>query len=119
MLDFRSAKIGFHASYLFKYISEQTLKRMGLALINQNGDKDTLILYSICVNLRAAQFLNMTLLEEADVDISQRLRVAAEKYRCNAEAALSRIRLNTPSSMALLQAQLCGVRTISRNETRV
>lgn len=85
---------------------------MGLALINQNGDEDTLILYSICVNFMAAQFLNMTLLEEEDVDISQRLRLAAEKYRCSAEAALSRIRLNTHSSMALLQAQLCGVRTI-------
>lgn len=82
---------------------------MGLALIVQDGDEETLLLYSICVNFRAAQFLNMALLEESDREVSQKLRIAAEKYRSSAEMALSSIRLMTPPSVALLQAQLCGV----------
>lgn len=106
--EFDSTKIGLHVSYLFKYLSPQTLKRMGLALIVQDGDEETLLLYSICVNFRAAQFLNMALLEESDREVSQKLRIAAEKYRSSAEMALTSIRLMTPPSVALLQAQLCG-----------
>lgn len=82
---------------------------MGLALIVQDGDEETLLLYSICVNFRAFQFLNMALLEESDREVSQKLRIAAEKYRSSAEMALSSIRLMNHSSVVLLQAQLCGV----------
>ncbi|GME61893.1 Transcription factor [Neofusicoccum parvum] len=111
--ELRSGKIGLHAVHLLQYLSPQTLERMGVALVEQDGDQETLLLYSICVNFRTAQFLNMTVLEETDGAIAQKLRLAAEKYLCSAEIALSRIHLLTPPSAALLQAQLCGA-SISR-----
>jgi hypothetical protein len=56
--------IGPHALDYFKHVSPKSLKEMGLALANQEGSVETLLLYSICVNSAAYKFLTTVLSEE-------------------------------------------------------
>lgn len=97
-------------SYFVKHISPRSLEKMGIALVHQQEDQETLLLYSICVNSIAAKFLNTIISEESDTEMAQEVRVAIAKYNASAELAMSRIPLLASPSLTLLQALLCSVR---------
>ncbi|GME23991.1 Transcription factor [Neofusicoccum parvum] len=106
--EINSNSMGFHVSYFMKHVSPKSLERMGVALLHQQEDQETLLLYSICVNSMAAKFLNTILLEETNDDMAQEVRTATEKYRTSAQLAMSRIHLLASPSLTLLQALLCS-----------
>ncbi|EOD51115.1 putative c6 transcription factor protein [Neofusicoccum parvum UCRNP2] len=107
-MKINSNSMGFHVSYFMKHVSPKSLERMGVALLHQQEDQETLLLYSICVNSMAAKFLNTILLEETNDDMAQEVRTATEKYRTSAQLAMSRIHLLASPSLTLLQALLCS-----------
>lgn len=82
---------------------------MGIALVHQQEDQETLLLYSICVNSLAAKFINTIISEESDAEMSHEIRTAMAKYTASAELAMSRIPLLASPSLTLLQALLCSV----------
>ncbi|KAK7705492.1 hypothetical protein SLS57_010026 [Botryosphaeria dothidea] len=106
--EIRSNNLGFHVSYFVKHISPRSLEKMGIALVHQQEDQETLLLYSICVNSIAAKFLNTIISEESDTEMAQEVRVAIAKYNASAELAMSRIPLLASPSLTLLQALLCS-----------
>lgn len=85
---------------------------MGLALINRDGDAETLLLYSICVNSAAFKFIN-TVLSESDMgDIEDGLRDKASIYLQSVKLAMTRIHLLAAPSLLFLQSLLCSVSSI-------
>ncbi|EKG17471.1 Transcription factor fungi [Macrophomina phaseolina MS6] len=106
--EIRSNSLGFHVSYFFKHVSTISLEKMGIALVHQQEDQETLLLYSICVNSLAAKFLNTIISEESDAEMSHEIRTAMAKYTASAELAMSRIPLLASPSLTLLQALLCS-----------
>lgn len=93
----------------FKHVSQKSLRTMGLALINQTVDAETLLLYSICVNSAAYKFIN-TVLSEGDVGgIEDCMRNEAAKYLRSVQLAMTRIYLLATPSLLLLQSLLCSV----------
>lgn len=101
-------------SYFFKHINPKTLEKMGIALVHQSEDEDTLLLYSICVNSMAIKFLNTVMPEEESPELAEEMLLAVQKYMASAKLAQSRIPLLTAPSLTYLQALICSVRIPSK-----
>ncbi|KAL0256856.1 hypothetical protein SLS55_007665 [Diplodia seriata] len=106
--EIKGDRLGFHVSSYFKHINPKNLENMGIALVNQQEDQDTLLLYSICVNAMAVKFLNTIIPEETSPEIVEEMRKSVQKYMTSAKIAMSRIPLLASPSLTLLQALLCS-----------
>ena len=82
---------------------------MGLALANQEGSVETLLLYSICVNSAAYKFLTTVLSEEDMGEMGSGLRARAAEYLTSVKLAMTRMHLLSAPSLVFLQALLCSV----------
>ncbi|KAJ8113730.1 hypothetical protein OPT61_g4206 [Boeremia exigua] len=106
--ELRGSSIGPHVLDYFKHVSPNSLKTMGLALINRTGDAETLLLYSICVNAAAYKFIN-TVLADGDIgSIEDSMRNEAERYLRSVQLAMTRVYLLSPPSLLFLQSLLCS-----------
>ncbi|KAF7170963.1 hypothetical protein CNMCM6106_005501 [Aspergillus hiratsukae] len=92
----------------FKHVSRSTLKHMGLSLLRKTASPHDTLLYTVCVNSVAYKFISCLLMNEDDDELLKMLQERAVKYKRTAQAALRRIPLLTSTSLALLQATLCG-----------
>jgi hypothetical protein len=86
-----------------------TLEKMAMSLLRKDASLSDSILYTVCVNVMAYEFLTTALMVEEKIGLSQRLQQNALRYRATAQAALRKIPLVTTPSLALLQAIICGV----------
>jgi len=82
---------------------------MGLALINRDGNPETLLLSSICANSVAFKFINTILSADQSEGLDEGLRACADRHRESIQIAMNRMPLLAAPSMLFLQALLCSV----------
>ncbi|KAF1999784.1 hypothetical protein P154DRAFT_576703 [Amniculicola lignicola CBS 123094] len=99
--------MGPHVLDYFKHVSPSSLKRMGLALINRDGDSEVLLLCSICVNSAAFKFINTILSVDDAEGLEANLRDCAGRYLESVKLAMMRIQLLGSPSLLFLQSLLC------------
>lgn len=84
---------------------------MSLVLLSQKASATDLILATVCVNAVCVKFLTTVVVseEDGDTDLTHGLSHTALQCRSTAQAAIQRIPMLAPPSLALLQALLAGV----------
>jgi hypothetical protein len=109
MLELKSNSIGPYVLDYFKHVSPNSLRVMGLALINRDGSPETLLFSSICANSVAFKFINTILSADPLQGMDQGLRDCADRHRKSIQIAVNRMPLLAAPSMLFLQALLCSV----------
>lgn len=107
--ELKSNSIGPYVLDYFKHVSPNSLRVMGLALINRDGSPETLLLSSICANSVAFKFINTVLSADQPEGFEQGLRACADRHRESIQIAMNRMPLLAAPSMLFLQALLCSV----------
>lgn len=108
-LEIKGNSMGPYVLDYFKHVSPRSLRIMGLALINRDGDPETLLLSSICANSVAFKFINTILSDDQPEGMDSGLRACADRHRQSIQIAMNRIHLLAAPSMLFLQALLCSV----------
>ncbi|CRG87194.1 Protein ycf2 [Talaromyces islandicus] len=107
--DISSDNFGCFVLDYFKHVSKESLKRMALLLLTNDGSSQEARIANVCVNGMAYKFLTTKLALKAQDELSIYLRERSFQYKRAGQIALSRIRLTSPPSLPLLQAVLCGI----------
>jgi hypothetical protein len=107
--ELKSNSIGPYVLDYFKHVSPNSLRVMGLALINRDGSPETLLLSSICANSVAFKFINTILSADQPEGLDEGLRACADRHRESIQIAMNRMPLLAAPSMLFLQALLCSV----------
>ncbi|OJJ35383.1 hypothetical protein ASPWEDRAFT_109908 [Aspergillus wentii DTO 134E9] len=107
--DIESDRFGPYVADYFRHISKATLKHMGLSLLRKEASPHDSTLYTVCFNAMAFKFHTTTMNMDNDSDLLPELQQSALQYRETAQAALQKIPMLIPPSLALLQALLCGI----------
>jgi hypothetical protein len=109
LIDLKDTRFGQFVRDYFRHMSEDSLKQMGLALLNRSTSPHNPLINTVCVNAVAYKFLTTTINIETDADLIHEMRNSAMQYRSAAIVALRKIPLLTSSSLGLLQALISGV----------
>ncbi|KAJ5657314.1 uncharacterized protein N7484_000963 [Penicillium longicatenatum] len=107
--EMKSDKFGPFVKDYFRYISEDTLKRMSIDLVRKRVPKSEFAIGSVCVNSMGYKFLTSLMSLETDPEVIYEYRQKALQYRAAAKMALQRIPLVAAPSLGLLQAILSGI----------
>lgn len=93
------------------HISDKTLERMGLAIIERRESEPTLQLYRINVWVKAICFISALAPMISSEPLKVHFRRLKKQYEVAAIDELNSIPLTAPPSLAMLQALLSGVST--------
>ncbi|KAF2794071.1 hypothetical protein K505DRAFT_242965, partial [Melanomma pulvis-pyrius CBS 109.77] len=106
--EMKGNNMGPYVLDYFKHVSPKSLRTMGLALMNRDGDPETLLLSSICANSVAFKFINTILSDDQPEGMDSGLRACADRHLESIQIAMNRIHLLATPSMLFLQALLCS-----------
>ena len=95
------------------HISDKTLERMGLAIIEHTESESILQLYRINVWVKAVCFISALAPMISSEPLKVHFRRLKKQYEVSAIDELNSIPITAPPSLALLQALLSGVRILS------
>lgn len=99
-------------AYLYEYtfcIPSTTLERMTLALLEKDGNEQTLLQYTICVHCKAFCYIVSLPLSTQSPRMQSYLRQSSQRHLETALDALDWLSLTIPPSLPLMQALLAGV----------
>jgi len=93
-----------------EFIQPESVRAMGLALLQRDADSQKAFQYEVILNFKAALIIQAHQVQgKYDKSLRNHMeRIQVQKLHA-ALAALDRIRFRTPPSLSLLQAQLIGV----------
>ncbi|OQE43367.1 hypothetical protein PENCOP_c003G05100 [Penicillium coprophilum] len=107
--DLKEARLGSFVRDYFRHISEATLEKMGLTLIQRTGSPHDLLINTVCVNAIASKFLTAISNAGIDSELIHELTHSVVLFQLAAKVALQSISLLTSPSLGLLQALLSGI----------
>ncbi|CAG8888864.1 unnamed protein product [Penicillium egyptiacum] len=98
-------------AYLYEYtfcIRPLTLQKMAFALLEKDGNEQTLLQYTVCVHCKAYCYIASLPLSTQSLQMQRHLRQKAQRHMDSAIAALDCLSLSLKPSLLFMQTLLAG-----------
>ncbi|KAJ5196714.1 Zn(II)2Cys6 transcription factor-like protein [Penicillium cf. viridicatum] len=98
-------------AYLYEYtfcVRPLTLQKMALALLEKDGNEQTLLQYTVCVHCKAYCYIASLPLSTQSLQMQRHLRQKAQRHMDSAIAALDCLSLSLKPSLLFMQTLLAG-----------